>query len=268
MYPRLGTFIIPIHTYGLLLSIGFLSGIISGIYHGKKMGITTGNILDLAVWVIISAIAGSRVFYILLYPDQFPTVTSWFELQKGGLVFFGGFIATTFTVVGFSRYKKIPLANLGDLIAPSLGIALALGRVGCFLNGCCYGSPTASPFGVVFPVLKDNAPRHPTQLYEATFSFLATLLASWLSRHREKFFPGFSWGVYVLAYSTFRFFNEILRADDRGGFFTSLQLSISQCISIAAFVASLGWLAYCYRFRTAAVEKVGESEQSLGENVS
>lgn len=259
---------LPIHPYGVVLALAFVAGIGLGLWNGRQLGYSTDRIFDLAVWFLLSAMVGARALYIVLYPSQFPTIGSWFAITQGGLVFFGGFLATAVTVIGYGRWHGLSLRDLGDLIAPCLMLGHAIGRVGCFLNGCCYGRPTDLPWGVVFPRLGDGLPRHPTQLYEAGFLLVLFFLAQWLFGRRveQKWgFPGAIWGSYTLAYSGFRFAIEYLRGDDRGGFFTPAMLSISQGISLAGVVASLVWLHLCHRkHRLETATRKGASDEPTG----
>ncbi|NLI78276.1 MAG: prolipoprotein diacylglyceryl transferase [Candidatus Riflebacteria bacterium] len=177
-------FPVPIHAYGVVLALAFVAGIVMGVVNGRRIGLGTDQMLDLAVWFLVSAMVGARVLYIVLYPAQFPTVRSWFALSQGGLVFFGGFLATAATMIAYGKWHRIRLRDLGDMIAPCLILGHAVGRIGCFLNGCCYGRPTGLPWGVVFPRLGDGLPRHPTQLYEAGFLAVLFLVAQHLFRVR------------------------------------------------------------------------------------
>jgi len=220
------------------------------MHHGPKVGIPSETVLDFAIWFMVSSMVGARVLFILLYPNQFPTWISWFKINEGGLVFFGGFIANTFMVFWYAYRKAIDLRDLGDMIAPSLALGQLLGRVGCFMNGCCYGRKTDSIFGVVFPNITGHAARHPTQLYEAAMCCLLMLGSAWLLRKRargEKIFPGAAWGFYLSGYAVFRFLIEFVRDDDRGGFFTPLHLSVSQIIGIIAAIFAVSWLVYCWK---------------------
>jgi len=101
-------------------------------------------------------------------------------VTNGGFVFFGGFVAAVAAVIVMARVKGKRLRDLGDLVAPCLGGAHAVGRIGCFLHGCCYGGPTTAWWGITFPVLGDGLARHPTQLMEAAFLALLTAIA-WLA---------------------------------------------------------------------------------------
>jgi len=250
LFPSLGNFILPIHTYGAFLAVAFIAGIGSGIYHGRLLGISSDRILDIALWFMLGAMGGARILYIILYPQQFPTVLSWFAFNKGGLVFFGGFVSTVIVLILYCRYYEFGIRDLGDITAPSLALGHTIGRIGCFFNGCCYGIPTKSSLGMVFPSLGDNLSRHPTQLYEAVFLALLVAATSYLFHLRvlkKRFFRGAVWGFYVFSYALFRFFIEQIRGDDRGGFFTSFHLSISQCVSILSAIFAVAWILFCWK---------------------
>lgn len=255
----------PVHAYGFMLALAFIAGILLGIYHGRQLGYSTDRVLDLAVWLLISAMVGARALYIVLYPQQFPTYFSWFAFTQGGLVFFGGFLGATITVIAYGRWHGLGMRDLGDMIAPCLIMGHAIGRIGCFLNGCCYGSPTSLRWGVVFERLGDHLPRHPTQLYEAFFLLCLFVVAVAAFRNRIRggaVFPGGVWGGYVFLYSNFRFAIEYIREDDRGGFFTSAGLSVSQCVSLAGLAGSLIWLEVCRRKNQARSIPGGNNAQT------
>lgn len=239
---------IQIHPYGILLAFAFAGGIGLGIHHGRRFGITADRIIDLAIVFMFSAMFGSRLLYILLYPQQFQDVWSWFALNRGGLVFFGGFIATVAGVILFGKYNRISLRILGDMIAPCLALGHTVGRIGCFFNGCCYGAPTDLPWACRFENAGDALTRHPTQLYEAAYLFLAMIVTHRLLTKRASTGrppAGFIWGGYVASYGLFRFMIEFLRDDDRGGFFTLLHLSISQLVGLGVTAAALFWIFLC-----------------------
>ncbi|MBF0498927.1 MAG: prolipoprotein diacylglyceryl transferase [Candidatus Riflebacteria bacterium] len=249
MNPIVGHFYFPITAYGICLSLAFAGGILSGWYWGRQIGFIGEEILDLALWFVVSAMIGARGLYIILFPSQFPTYASWIPLNRGGLVFYGGFIGTTLAVLIWSKWYNKRLRDLGDLIAPSLAIGQAIGRLGCFFNGCCYGRATTMPWGIAFPNLHDGISRHPTQLYESAFMFILTGLLSLALRRRlaGRLAAGMTWGYYVCSYATFRFLIEFIRDDERGGFFTPLGLSVSQVIAVIALMAGVGWILACRR---------------------
>lgn len=250
--------------YNLLQASAFTFAILLGIYNAPKCGISRARALNGSVWILISALTGTRLLFILLYPERFPTVMSWFDFKNAGQVFFGGLLATIFVAIFYTRYHRMDMRDVVDLVAPSLGLGHFLGRLGCFAGGCCYGAVTTLPWGVVFKNRGEYVARHPTQLYEAGFLFMLFL---WSLRSLYKRVnleasaadgtkeapdvaapvPGRIGGIYLLSYSCFRFMVEFVRADDRGGFFTPLQLSPSQLIALGTAVVAIAWLRYCYR---------------------
>ncbi|MBF0545776.1 MAG: prolipoprotein diacylglyceryl transferase [Candidatus Riflebacteria bacterium] len=263
MYPTIGHFIFPITSYGVCLSLAFFAGIRMGISVGAVLGFSIDEIIDIALWFLFSAIFGARLLYIVLYPSEFTDIKSMFMLTSGGLVFFGGFLATMTAVIVWAKIKKRRLRDLGDLIAPCLALGHSIGRIGCFLNGCCYGTRTTICLGMVFPNLNDNIHRHPTQLYESFFLFIICLISLWNIKLRKKgIIPdGSVWGIYVLSYSIFRFFVEFIRDDDRGNFFLAKYLSFSQAISILGFIFSIFWLYFCLRQNNTESRKINELEK-------
>ncbi len=260
-------FIYRVGLYNLFQASAFAFAILLGIYNAPKCGISRPRALNGALWILISALTGTRLLFILLYPERFPTIMSWFDFKNTGQVFFGGLLGSLFAAIIYTRLYRMEMRNVVDLVAPSLGLGHFLGRLGCFAGGCCYGAVTTLPWGVVFSNRNEYVARHPTQLYEAGFLFLLFLwsLRSLYKRvdledsaagdSREALcastpVAGRIGGIYLLAYSCFRFMVEFLRADDRGGFFTSLHLSPSQVIALGTAVVAVGWLRYCSLRRT------------------
>ncbi|MBF0410094.1 MAG: prolipoprotein diacylglyceryl transferase [Candidatus Riflebacteria bacterium] len=248
MYPNLGHFIFPITSYGVCLSLAFFAGISTGVLVGRRLDFSFEQVIDLSLWFLVSAIAGARILYIFLFPSQFPGIIDMISLTSGGLVFFGGFIATVIALIVWAKLNKKSLRDMGDFVAAPLATGHAIGRIGCFLNGCCYGKSTSFLMGMVFPNLADGIKRHPTQLYEAVFLFVLFLISLVLLNLRKKsVIPrGSVWGIYVLYYSIFRFSIEYLRDDNRGDFFFGGQYSVSQVISIGGIIFSILWLYICF----------------------
>ena len=257
-------YIYRIGLYNILQASAFTFAILLGIYNAPKCGISRARALNGSVWILISALTGTRLLFVLLYPERFPTVTSWFDFKNTGQVFFGGLLATIFVAIFYTRYHRMEMRNVVDVVAPSLGLGHFLGRLGCFAGGCCDGAVTPLPWGVGFKNRGEYVARHPTQLYEAGFLFLLFLWSLHSLNKRASLektttdgikeasaismpVPGRIGGIYLLSYSCFRFMVEFVRADDRGGFFTPLHLSPSQVIALGTAVAAIAWLRYCYR---------------------
>jgi phosphatidylglycerol---prolipoprotein diacylglyceryl transferase len=220
MLPSLFTFgSFSLHTYGLMLAIGFLTGIYISAARAKKAGEDPALIWDLSVWVILSAILGARLFYVVLNFDEFRgnllsiinPVQADGTLGIGGLVFIGGFILALFVTVLYLRKRKRSLVRLLDICVPGAAIGMGIGRIGCFLNGCCYGLPTALPWGISFP---ESCPAgayaaamhahllHPAQLYMVLGGLLTGGLLLLLERYKR--FDGFTLLLYLMFYSVDR----------------------------------------------------------------
>lgn len=217
MYPvlfKIGRF--SIHGYGFAIAIAFLVGTLISMRYARKEGIKPELILDLALYVIIAAIVGARLFYVIGTWDQYTDdLLKIFMVQEGGLVFLGGFFLALLVVVVFARWKGIELLKLLDVLAPGTALAYAIGRIGCFLNGCCFGLPTELPWGINFPLGSlahsyfPDTHIHSTQLYSSASMFLVFLLILFL--YRKKKFDGFVFFWWIILYSIYRFLVEFLR---------------------------------------------------------
>lgn len=236
---------ITIYSFGALLALAFTAGIALALYRCRRYGINSDFILDLSLVVIISAIVGARLLFVMVNFDSFiDNPGRIFLVNEGGLVFFGGLIGVLVAGIPFVRKKKMNLGKIMDLFAPSVPLGQALGRIGCFLNGCCYGKITDSSCGIVFPSIGDGLAHHPTQIYEAIFSFFlaGTLLfidgksEKFIKRPSDRLGDGALLGLYLLLYSVGRVIIEIFRGDERGtlGFLSTSQL-IGLVIGLSAF---------------------------------
>ena len=140
-----------IHTYGLFMAAGFFVGIIVTLKIGKLEGISPQQVMDMGFIIILSAIVGSRLLYVLLnitYYSHEPVEI--FKMWRGGLVFSGGIIGVIMAMFRYAERRNLSLLKIGDLWAPAAAIGQAIGRIGCFMAGCCYGEPTDLNWGVVF----------------------------------------------------------------------------------------------------------------------
>ena len=155
------------------------------------------------------------------------------RIDQGGLIFYGGFIVAALAVVAFARIRHLPLLTLGDFTVSALPLGHAFGRMGCFLNGCCYGAPTDVPWAVPMA----GALRHPVQLYEAGFNLLLYGVLHLLLRRQR---PGLVSAVYMIAYGAWRFGIEFLRGDDR---LRTAGLDVAQLISLGLIMIGAGLAA-------------------------
>jgi phosphatidylglycerol:prolipoprotein diacylglycerol transferase len=255
---------ITIYTYGFMIALGFIVGISLASRQANKEGIDPVIISDLGFWCLISAIVGSRLLFGAIYWREFidePLRIA--KIWEGGLVFYGGFIAATLTMVYFIRKKRLKLLQTLDILAPSVAVGQGIGRLGCFAAGCCYGKETNLTWAVTFTDIKCLAPigkpLHPTQLYASIDLFLIFGLLI-LIRWRFKKFDGQIAACYLILISIHRFFIEFFRGDDRGfiGIF-STSFSTSQFISIILFTLGIVWFSYA-TFKISSRTNVHQAE--------
>lgn len=239
---------LPFYSYGILMVIAFIAGIGLFAFNCRRCRETMPELIDLTLVITISGVIGSRLLYIVLFPEQFSGIRDYLALHEGGLVFYGGLIASLVSLAIFARCKNLSFRSLADFLAPSLALGHAIGRLGCLIDECCYGTQTS--FLQMYR-LKSDLPgcyRHPTQLYEAAFLLLMAILLSialpsrWRRTESNK---GLITGFYLIAYSFFRFLIEFIRGDERGGFFTIWQFSPSQLTAILLMAFAAAWIVYC-----------------------
>jgi phosphatidylglycerol---prolipoprotein diacylglyceryl transferase len=233
---------LPIRMYGLMIGTGFLLGIFLASRRGKKEGIDPDRILDLGVYLLLSAVIGSRLLYVLTSLREFEAhPLDVFAIWKGGLVFYGGVLAAIPVGVWYVRKHNLPVWKTADVIAPYAALGHAFGRLGCFFAGCCYGSPCSGPLCVTYgdphSLAPLGVPLYPTQLMESGGEFLIFGLLILLRRGKK--FDGQLFWLYPLFYSVLRFGNEFFRGDTiRGVYFNGL-ISTSQIIAVFMFGLSL-----------------------------
>ncbi|MBN1128326.1 MAG: prolipoprotein diacylglyceryl transferase, partial [Chitinispirillaceae bacterium] len=192
-------FSFPIHSYGFMLALSFLLGIWLATVRAKKAGLNPNVIADVGFWVILSAIVGARLYYVILHFEEFSgdlfSIINPFHggvVGIGGLVMYGGFIGAIVASIVFFNVRKLPFSPYADVCAPSVGLGIMLTRIGCFLNGCCYGSP-ASCCSVSFP--HESAAGmyqqqmhatglYPSQLFESAGGLAMLLLVLWAGRFK------------------------------------------------------------------------------------
>jgi phosphatidylglycerol:prolipoprotein diacylglycerol transferase len=235
-----------LRTYGAMMALSFIVGLLLSAKLNRREGRGDDELLDLAVWIMLGAVVGARILYIVVEwpefwgPDAPPELgarlLNFLAVWRGGLVYYGGLIGAFFTALTYLKVRRLPVWSYGDVIAPGLALGQVTGRMGCWFNGCCYGRESRA-FGVVFPALGDNVPRLPTMLYEAAFCLALSAFLTWF--WRRKSYPGQVFWLYVLLYAVWRFGVEFLRGDSERGVLISDALSPSQWISLGAAAAAL-----------------------------
>ncbi len=247
MYPillQIGNF--KIHTYGVLVAFAFLVGIFLAAKEAKRTGVDPEKILDITFYLIIAAIIGSRVLYIILhYPYFLENPLEMIKIWRGGLVFYGGFILALAVVIRYIKKNQLDLWKTFDILAPSIAIGQGIGRLGCFFAGCCYGKETTLPWAITFShpesLAKLGVTLHPTQLYSSINAFSIFFILTVAKRYKK--FDGFLLWLYVLLYSVTRSIIEFFRGDERGLIFYQ-SISTSQFIGIILGITSVFMLFY------------------------
>ena len=191
MHPEIAQWgFIHVRSYGLMLAVAFLMGTWLGMRESKRLGLDEDKVVNVILIVLVSSVLGARVLYVMEHVQEFRREWgSVIALWQGGLTLYGGIVAGTAAGLMAARRFGLPMWTVADALTPSLALGTAIGRIGCFLNGCCYGRPTTLPWGVVFPpdsyagLEFGNAAVHPSQLYLAAAGF-ALFLVTWALRGR------------------------------------------------------------------------------------
>jgi phosphatidylglycerol:prolipoprotein diacylglycerol transferase len=229
---RIGPF--TLHAYGVFVAMAFLMGIGLALKEARRVGEDPNKVLDLAFYMLIASIIGSRILYVLVnWPMFKDDLLEIFRLWHGGLVFYGGFIGAVLTALWYMRLKGLLLWKTADILAPSIAFGQFVGRIGCFFAGCCYGKVCELPWAVTFTHPESLAPKgvplHPTQLYGSLIALLIFLTLTALKRIKK--FEGTLFWTYVLLYGMARSVLEFFRGDDRGMLIQNM-ISTSQLIGV------------------------------------
>ncbi len=239
---------IAVYAYGLMLALAFLICTLVARAEALRRGLKVDVVYDVALAAAVGGILGARFFYVAYYWELYAAnplraLAFW----EGGLVFYGGLFGGATAVLAVIYLKNYPLDELAHLVGLVLPLGIAITRIGCFLNGCCYGKTTQLPWGVVFPGLGDIT-RHPTQLYELLYTLLIFIFL-WLFKDKLK--RGYSLAYFLVFYSLCRFFNEFLRVNPP----FLWGLTGSQVVSLIIFFVSLTFLTYNRVFQTSGGRK-------------
>jgi phosphatidylglycerol:prolipoprotein diacylglycerol transferase len=208
---------IHINAYGAMLMLGFVAGTLIGIALGRRRGITADRVLDLGLVILLGAIVGARVVYVILTPGTplLPPLGDLLNQGLGGLSFHGGVLGALLTGGIYIVRNKLSFWRVADAFAPAVALGYAITRIGYFLNGCCYGMEAhALPWAVVFPNLHDSVHRHPTQLYAVLMGLIMFGILLWLSRGNGLRRAGRLFMAFLMLEGVERYVMEIFRAPD------------------------------------------------------
>jgi phosphatidylglycerol:prolipoprotein diacylglycerol transferase len=245
---------LTLHSYGVLLALAFLAGLWVVSRQAKKAGLDATVVTDMAVYVLIGGLIGAKLLLLLVewpyYSKHLGEI--WGLLQSGG-VFYGGLLGAFPVAWWYARRHKLEGWKTADVLAPGVAIGQAIGRLGCFAAGCCYGRPADVPWAVTFhdvyatrqvgtPI---DTPLHPTQLYESAATLAIFVFLKWLSGRKR--FDGQVTLSYVFLYAAARFTIEFFRGDASRGMVLGGWLSTSQFIAILMVLAVLFLYPYVLR---------------------
>ena len=243
---QLGDF--TVYSYGVLVAMGVLLGVWLAARDAPRLGLPPVKIWNLCIYGILVALISSKLWLILsawsYYAANPREIFSAATLQSGG-TFYGGLVGGIAWTFFYTRREKLPLLPTFDVCAAPLALGHGIGRIGCFMAGCCFGKPTSLPWAVTFtsPIAARisgtplNIPLHPTQLYEAGAEFLNFLFLYFVGRRWRV--PGQSIGAYLILYGTERGLFEFLRADPGRTPLFHNTVSLMQLVSLAMICAGL-----------------------------
>ena len=191
-----------------MVALAFAAGIIVALMRCEKEGLSREDVMDGAMYVLLSAIVGSRVFYVAGFWEMYRgNILEVFAVWEGGMVFYGGLIFAMVALLIWAKVKKLDVFKFLDLAAPSAAIGYSIGRIGCFLRGCCHGVACDLPWAMKFPESQGFV--HPTQAYSVLAGSIIFVILI-LVRDRKRYNGQvFIWGIIL--YSLYRFFVEFFR---------------------------------------------------------
>jgi phosphatidylglycerol:prolipoprotein diacylglycerol transferase len=245
IFLEIGNF--SIRWFGVMMAIGFLVAFLNLKYQAKYCKIDQQIVSDMLIWILVGGIVGARTAYVIAnWATEFSAhPLSMFFVHKGGLIYYGGLIGGIISSFIYVRLKKQPALPIADIAATSLPIGQAFGRIGCFMNGCCYGKVTDSAIGVEYPVnsspwieqvnehlilnhSKCSLSMHPVQFYESFGSIVIFFCLVFILRKQK--FSGVTASCYLMFYGLLRFAMEFFRGDPRQ---QVTSINTAQVISLA-----------------------------------
>lgn len=246
-----------VYGYGLMIAIGIVLAYIMAEFRAKRLGLESQNVFPLTVCAVVFGLIGAKLLYWITVIDEIIANPRMMLDIADGFVVYGGIIVGILACFIFSKIKKFGLLPYMDLILPSVALAQAFGRLGCFLAGCCYGKETDSACHIVFTESQfapNNVQLIPTQLFSSGLNFLHFAALCIIAKKVKK--PGIVSACYLIFYSVGRFILEFFRGDiERGNVGV---LSTSQFISIFILIAGVIMLAVCAK-RQVGKEQISET---------
>ncbi|NLM61149.1 MAG: prolipoprotein diacylglyceryl transferase [Clostridiales bacterium] len=246
MLPKINVLGFEVAMYGLMIVLGLVAGILVALARAKSTGFKKEDLVFASLYGAIGTVAGAKLLYLLtvlrFVTDNFYMIIKDRELMSqlisGGFVFYGGVIGGVSAIFIYCRRYRLDFLPLIDALIPSVPLAHAFGRLGCFFAGCCYGIEHYGPLGMYFdksPFAPHGIPLFPVQLVEAACNFAIFMFLILIARRARG--KGALLGCYLMSYTIARFILEYFRWDEYRGFLFGL--STSQWISIILFIAGM-----------------------------
>jgi phosphatidylglycerol:prolipoprotein diacylglycerol transferase len=235
---------VSIHLYGVMLAVAFWLGIELSSRMARKRSMDSTVIIDLGIVVLISSVVGSRALYVLTHLSEYRN--DWLgviRVWEGGLSFYGGLLAAVVLGIAFLKRKGLPVLGVTDIVAPQIALGIAIARIGCFLNGCCFGKASDLPWACRFPAdsqagwVMGGVAIHPTQLYSSIANLLIFLLLLRVSRRAYR--DGVVFYSFLVAYGIWRFGIDFLRYYEANMYVGLSGLTWNQFASIAMIATGL-----------------------------
>ena len=264
MYPEPFAFlgIHFIRSYGVTLAVSFLLGVFIALKRAKNKGISPDQVIDLSFIVLLAALIGSRFFYVIYHVEEFSdnllAIVNPFQADSvgiSGLSMMGGVILSMLAAFAYFYFKKVNPWPLTDILAPLFLLGIGITRIGCFLNGCCFGLPTDCWCGVTFPYNSaagyffPDSSLLPTQLFESAAGFILFFLI--LRSERFQKFSGHSFLLTMAAYSLWRFSIDFFRYYESSMIVMKIgeqNYSRNQLLSLIIFTAAItGFVIFSIR---------------------
>lgn len=235
---------IEIPSYGVMLAVSFLAALWYVRRKAPGSGISPVVIETLAFYVMLGVVIGGRLLYVVFHWAQYQNdLLGAVRIWEGGMMFFGGFLGGFLLGALYMRKQKISILKMSDLVAPSLGLGLFFTRIGCFLNGCCFGKPSILPWAVRFPPdcvagtsPIGTQPLHPAQLYESAFGLALFFFLN--NRLRKSLRAGTVFAQFLIFYGAFRFGVDLIRYYEN-----SANYWINQIIAAGLIIAGIAMIA-------------------------
>jgi phosphatidylglycerol:prolipoprotein diacylglycerol transferase len=229
---------IEIPAYGVMLALSFLAALWYVKRKAPKFGISSIVVENLAFYIMLGVIIGGRLLYAAFHWPQYEhDILGIFRIWEGGMMFFGGFLGGFLLGALYLRRQRISIRKISDVVAPAMGLGLFFTRIGCFLNGCCFGLPSTLPWAVRFPAncVAGTSPvggftLHPAQLYESIFGLALFFFLN--NRLRQSTGKGAVFAQFLIFYGGFRFGIDFIRYYEN-----SANFWINQIIAIGLVVA-------------------------------